>query len=111
MVALWLGLLGGPVAWGAQLQVVYALAPWACEGGPPATLHLLTAACLCGSLGGGWVAWNNWKSAGGWPSATDAPPLGRARLMAALGLMTASLFSVVIVAQWLAVLMLDPCPR
>src|SRR3954467_11241114 len=96
VLALWVGLLGGPVAWAAQFQWVYALAPWACEGGPMAALHLIAACCLAASAGAGLLAYRNWQTVGGWPEGTGAEPAGRVRLMGVVGMMTASLFSLVI---------------
>ena len=65
---LWLGLLAGPLAWSVQLQANYALSDWARQGRPLAALHLVSAACLLAAAGGGWLAWRNWRSVGGWPA-------------------------------------------
>ena len=43
---LWVGLLAGPVAWAVQLQAAYAMAAWACDGGPAWPLHLTSLVCL-----------------------------------------------------------------
>jgi hypothetical protein len=109
---LWVGLLSGPAAWAVQLQTAYALASWACDSGTVAlTLHLVSGACLLAAAGGAGVAWRNWQAAGGWPSSTDETTTGRTRLMALLGVMTGTLFSLVILAQWVAAMILDPCSR
>src|SRR4051794_33456150 len=71
---LWLGLLAGPVAWGANHLVVYNLAQWAREGGPSAPMHLSCAVFLAVAICGGRVAWRNWKEGGGWPSPHVAGP-------------------------------------
>lgn len=108
---LWAGVLAGPLAWAVQLQAVYALAAPACGTGRLWPLHLTAAACLLVAAGGGWAAWRAWRAVGGWPDPSDDPATGRTRLMAVLGMMTGVLFSLAIVAQWLAVFTLPPCPH
>ncbi len=105
---LWAGFLAGPVAWAVQLQSGYTLAAWQCDNGPHWPLHLASLVCLLAATGGGYLAWGHWRAVGGWPSGTDEPTGGRVRLMAVLGMMTAVLFSLVIVAQWVALMVL-PC--
>jgi hypothetical protein len=45
---------------------------------------------------------------GGWPESPDELGLGRTRLLAVLGMMSGTLFALVILAQWIAVMVL-PC--
>lgn len=103
---LWAGLLAGPVAWVVQLQAVYALSAWATERDRPAALHLVSLLCVAATLGGGLLAWRAWRAVGGWPTGAEAPAVGRTRYLAVLGVMTGGLFVIVIVAQWLAVVIL-----
>jgi hypothetical protein len=105
---LWVGLLAGPVAWAVQLVAVYATSAWVCDGGPAWLLHLASLACLLAAAGGAFLGWRDWRKVGGWPGGADELDLGRTRLMAVLGMMTGTLFSLVIFAQWLAVMIL-PC--
>lgn len=105
---LWVGLLAGPVAWAVQLQVVYAMAAWACDGGPGWPLHLASLFCLLAAAGGVYLSWRDWRTVGGWPGASEEVALGRTRLMAVLGMMSGTLFAIVILAQWVAVMIL-PC--
>jgi hypothetical protein len=107
---LWVGLLAGPVAWAVQLQAVYALAAWAGDGGSLLPLHLVSLVCLLGAVAGWRLAWRSWRAVGGWPSGGDEVAAGRTRLMSVLGLMTGTLFSLLIVAHWVAVAMLPPHP-
>ena len=103
---MWPALLAGPVAWAVQLQGVFALSAWATEGGGFALLHAVSALCLLAALGGGFLAWRAWRTAGGWPGGTEAPDAARVRYLGVLGTMTGVLFACVIVAQWVAVVML-----
>lgn len=108
---LWAGLLAGPVAWLVQLQAVYALAQQVCLGLGAWTLHAATLACLLPALGGCGLAWSGWGAAGRhWPSDADEGKLARVRFLSVLGLLTGALFSLLILAQWIAVWLLDPCP-
>jgi hypothetical protein len=103
---LWTAVLAGPVAWAVQLQAVYTLAAPVSEGGLPAWLHLTSLVCLLAATAGAWLGWRGWRTVGGWPSERDEPRAGRVRLLTVLGVLTSLLFSVVIVAQWLAVVIL-----
>src|SRR4051812_13598767 len=92
-LALWAGLLSGPLAWAVQLPVCYALSEAACSSRSLAGFHAVTAACLLVALTGLWLAWRNWQSVGGWPSATDEAPVARTRLLSVLGLLVGSLLT------------------
>jgi hypothetical protein len=105
---LWVGLLAGPIAWAVQLLVVFSMAAWVCDGGPAWLTHLVSLLCLLAATGGAYLAWRDWRTVGGWPESEDAVDLGRTRLMAVLGMMGGALFGFVILAQWIAVMVL-PC--
>src|SRR4051794_1048378 len=107
-VGLWAGLLAGPVAWVIELQAVYALAEWACKSGNMVPLHLTVLACLLVALAGVWISLSHARP----PRPAGAADGGdaRVRLMAALGMMTGGLFALVILAHWIAVMLLGPCP-
>lgn len=104
----WTGFVGGPVAWALQLQAVYAFTPFVSED--RIILHVICFACLLLAVGSLLVAWRNWRGVGGWPSGSDEGVTARVRLMSVVGLMTGTFFVFVIVALWLAVLMLQPRP-
>jgi hypothetical protein len=109
VLGLWYGLLGGPVAWLLGLQADYSLVRLACAKGTMLPLHLVSLATLLIALGAAAVAWRDWQRAGPeWPG-EGGGVLDRSRFMAAIGLGAGALFSLVILAQWLAKLFLDPC--
>ena len=67
--------------------------------------------CLGAVVLAGAAARVNWGYAGrANPSDTDHGPEVQVAFLSLLGLMTASLFGLVIIAQWIAVIALDPCP-
>jgi hypothetical protein len=105
---LWLGLLGPPVAWLTQLQVNYALVPWACNSGNLVPLHIATAVFLACAIAAGLVAVRHWQKSRRDPM--EGEPAAQCRLfMASLGLMIAPLFCAVIVWDWIAVTVFSPC--
>jgi len=110
MGLLWAGLLAAPVAWAVGFQAVYALTLNSCVGASRALLLLLNVACI--AVGGValWLSLRNLRQAGGWPTSQDEATVGRSRLMAAVGVLTAGLFMLAMIAQAIAVLFLDPCP-
>ena len=110
LLRLWLGFLAAPVAWALQLQTTYALVPKACDDHTLAPLHVSSAVFLAVAVAGLWIAWRNWQLVGqGWPSAEEGGSASRARFMAVLGMLSSSLFVLLIVAQWIPVLFIDPC--
>jgi hypothetical protein len=108
-VALWTGILAGPVAWLLQMQTGFALVPWACATGHVFVLHLVTLAGLLIAAAGALVAWRDWRRFGKeWPKGKGGRQMRR-RFMAVLGLLTSVLFFFVILAQGIPSFILNPC--
>ena len=107
---LWTGVLLSPIAWAAQLQAVYVLADQACKGNVArVALDGATIGCLALALLGGLLSAVQWRR--GRRLARESEILWRrAHWMALEGMLSGVLFGVVIVAQWLAVMYLNPCP-
>ncbi len=106
---LWAGLLLPPFAMLTQMQVNYSLLRWACDGGYQLPLHLVSLAALVVTALSGWMAWRSWQRAGReWPG-EEGGTLTRSRFMALVGLLTSTLFFVVIIAQWIPVFIFKPC--
>lgn len=110
LLSLWAGALAGPVAWFVQLQGVYALTMKACDGQTRVMLHLAALACVLLAGAGAGLSWHNWRGVRGWPSDWDQGSAARVRFLSVLGMLTGALFLVVMLAQWIAVFLLDPCP-
>ena len=109
IAALWFAVLAGPAAWMLGLNVQYAMVRLACAKTAMLPLHLLSLATLLLAAAGGVVAWREWRRTGReWPG--EGPgALPRSRFMVALGLLSSPLFALVILAQWVASLFLNPC--
>jgi hypothetical protein len=107
--ALWVGLLLAPIAFLINLEVAYAFVPAACSTRNELPVHLTHLVCLMLTLVGLLTAWRSWKLTGStWPG-EEGDPLARSRFMAGVGLLVSAMFTLVIVAQWIPSLILDPC--
>jgi hypothetical protein len=107
--ALWVGLLLAPTAFLIGLEAAYAFVPTACSSRTELPVHLVHLACLLLTLYGLLTAWRSWKATGAtWPGEAGDPP-ARSRFMAGTGLLMSAMFVLVIVAQWIPSLILDPC--
>jgi hypothetical protein len=104
--ALWLGVLGGPVAFLLNLQANYMLVDLACESGARLALHAIALAAVVLTAGSGLLARRYWQTAGGAVESHD-----RTRFMAFLGMLTGGLFFLVMLAQWIPIFVVDPCQR
>jgi len=108
-LALWIGLVGGPLLALASLHLSYAVVPWSCNAGRELPLHLIAAAALLLAAGTFWLAWRDWTRTGRrWPG-EEGDVVGRSRFMATLGVLLAAFFSLVIVAMWVPVLVFSSC--
>ena len=114
LVALWAGILTGPLAWAALLQTNYILSYVACERQQTWMLHLATAIAL--ALVGG-AALAAWQAAPGLrplsdDHATEDPvetSLLRRRFMALAALALCAWFAIVILATHTAAVVQHPC--
>jgi hypothetical protein len=104
-LGLWLAILGPPAVWLVQFQTIYVLVYKACVdhrsliiSGTAAAFFVVIALLGVAAL----REWNRTRQGENVVSRTR-------RFMSRLGLASTLLFLIVLVAQWLAALMLDPC--
>jgi hypothetical protein len=109
LFALWMGVLLAPFSFLLNLQISYALVPWACAAGHIFWLHLASAGTFLLAMLGAFTAWRSWQKTGRELQSEGGNPVARSRFMAITGLMMSALFSLVILAQWIANFILDPC--
>jgi predicted small integral membrane protein len=110
-LALWASVLIGPVVFLLNLQVNYTMVDWACNTGHGWALHVVHAASFVVTVAGlllGIVLWQ--RSGGGWPD-PGRSSASRSRLLAVVGTLGSALFLVSLVAHWIPVVVLGPCPR
>jgi hypothetical protein len=105
------GLLAGPLMVLICEEVAYMSVPWACRTRATLPLHIVPAVTALITIIAGLIAWRDWHAAEpDWPDDAEGV-LSRTRFIAVMGV-AASLFSLlVIVGQWLAIFVLDPCYR
>jgi hypothetical protein len=108
-MALWTGILAGPVAWALDLGVSYALVKWSCASQRDTVLHLITPAALAVVAGGAVVSFLALQQTPPQLPADGGGPGQRARFMAVLGLASCALFAVAIVAGAIPQWVLDAC--
>jgi hypothetical protein len=114
VLALWTGVLAGPLLWLMLLQWHYVASYVACESRETWFLHAATGVAVVLTLGGGLWAWR----AGRAPGAGDepqTPPVSpetsdaRTRWMAHLAVASAAWFTIVILSMEIPILVLRTC--
>lgn len=97
-LALWAGMLAGPVAWLLQFQINYSLVQSACEAGHKLALHLVTLGALLLVSGGAVVSGRRLQRLPEGPADEGDDHGTRARFMALSGLGLSLFFTLLIVA-------------
>jgi hypothetical protein len=109
LLLLWIGVLGGPLVWAADLQVAYWLVYHACHTNSMMPLYVETvvAMALCSVPFA--VAWRMFRQ---FPAGDDGGGQAhdRARFMAISGLGLSVMSFIVLVAAAVPRLVLTPCP-
>jgi len=108
---LWIGMLLPPAAWAVQLQTLWLTSEYGCKTSDFFWNHVVSIIALAVSIVGGLVAVREWRSAGAETNDDDATRKSRRLFMAMIGIMTGSLFTIVIFALWLPTLMGVPCEK
>lgn len=93
----WLGMLGPPVLWLTNFEIIYARVMPACASGTKIGLLISSIIFLALTVGCGFLAFG------------ELGANGARKFMAQVGLMTTGLFAVITVAQTIATLVMDAC--
>lgn len=115
---LWLGLLGAPAAWVAQLLLSEPFAAYACYPylvplsapiieGLPVILTAIGMACFTLALLSGFAAWIAWKRFE--QGKTIKAGQDRNRFLAKIGILSSFIFIVAVIFNIFAVLLVPPC--
>ena len=102
----WLGILGAPTVFLAELSLVYALVPWACRSQHHAMLDAVSAVGLLFTiiaLGAGFVGWRNARARRGSPIAARQEFLGQ------VAIALSAISALAVIAQWATRLAVPPC--
>jgi hypothetical protein len=106
---LWCGILAGPIAWAFDLGASYAFVKWSCAARSDGILRLITIAALAMVAGGAVLSWIALRRTVGDAPTDGGTPRQRAHFMAILGLASAALFALTIVAGAIPRWVLDAC--
>lgn len=109
LLALWTGMLGGPLIWLIVLEFNYAWAPAACRTSDKSGLVIGTTLALVLSLIAALIAWRSWHAAGPVVTTAAGDPLTRGRFMALAGLGLSALMTLLILASFLPIAFLGVC--
>jgi hypothetical protein len=108
-LALWTGILAGPIVWLVSFEATFALVPWACLFQAKLALYIVRILALALAAGSGLLAWRQWSELGREQPGEGAGALPRSCVMALGGVLLSSLFFIVILAQAIPELILRPC--
>lgn len=113
LAAVWAGVLTGPLAWLALLEVNYVLAYVACAARATWFMHLAVGVALLLVVAAGYGAWS--AAFGGLADDAEAAPLSdetriqRSRWMSLAGVAMSVWFVIVILAMEVPILVLREC--
>ena len=108
-LALWTGILAGPLVWATDLTASYALAKWTCLTGRREILHAIMIVSLLIVAGGAIVSSLALRHTSGDMPTDGGRPRQRARFMAILGLAVSALFALQIASTAIPQWVLDAC--
>ena len=100
LVALWLGMLAGPLAWTAHLLVFYGLVGVVCATGLGWLIHLTTIVTILVAAAGGFLSYRHLRR----PGLTDG-----ARFVSLGGALLSVVFIFAIVLEALPSFAIGPC--
>ena len=111
LLSLSLGVLLGPTIALINQEAIYAVNMWACGHGISATMHIAPAVCLAIAVGAAILAYRDWRAVGGGVEDEEGTVETRTRFLSLLGITISVFSSLVIIAQWAAIFVFDPCMR
>jgi len=108
-LALWTGVLTGPIVLLLLLETNYVLMQWSCAKGHQWVMHLMDVIAIAVTAFSLVLSWRNWVQSGReWP-VDDGGSVERARFLSALGVLMSAGFIMALIAQWIPVMLLGPC--
>lgn len=111
LLSLSLGLLLGPIVALGNQQMIYSANMWACGNNGWGAMHLIPLLCLIVAIGAGLTARRDWKAVGGGVRDEEATVAERTRFVALCGIFISAFSALVILAQWAAIFVFEPCMR
>jgi len=108
LLVLSLGVLLGPTVALTNQELIYAVGMWACAHGRWVT-HIVPALCLIVTAGTTASAVRSWRAVGRGAEDEEATIATRTRFLAITGIGVSAFSCLVIIVQWVAVFVFDPC--
>ena len=106
---MWYAFLGVPIIWSAHFQFIYSISLWVHRTHVKWPLYASCIVTFILCLIGGYFAWRTYRSLSREKTAPlDSAEDDRVRMMAHLGWSGTLLFILGIVAQWVAIAMINP---
>jgi hypothetical protein len=109
LALLWTSMLAGPLAFGLNLQVGYALVKWACSRDQEFLLMLVALVTFAGTLGGAYLGWSCLMKVRDAASEEGGSIIDRSYFMAVVALGLNLLLGLLILNSAYAVFLLSPC--
>jgi len=107
---MWVALSAPPLVWFAAQNAGYFFVSWACarlngEG----MLHGIAAVSTLLCIGAGLLAWSELRRVGARGADEHDGPEQRMRFLARIAIAGAIIFSLILIVQWIAIGIQDPC--
>lgn len=107
---LWLALATPPLVWFSAQNAGYFLVAWACARlNGEWVLHAIAAASVALCVAAGLLSLTLLRDVGARGEDDRDDRIQRVRFLARIGVAGAIIFTLIILVQWIAVAMLDPC--
>lgn len=103
----WIGVFLAPTVYFAHLQLNYVLVPWSCATHQRIWVHITSLVAVLLALSGIWAARRVHARAANGHADDDTLP--RLRFLGLLGVLIGALFTLLLVAQLVAGLVISPC--
>jgi hypothetical protein len=111
LLSLTLGIVLGPIVALANQEAIYSVNMWACGHRVRGVMHLVPILGLIVVVATGIAANLNWRALGRGFEDELGSIETRSRFIALLGIAISAFCAIVIIAQWLAIFVFDPCMR
>lgn len=108
-LALWIGVLGGPITWLCSFEARFALAPWACTFQSKAALFAVALAALALCAASASLAWREWRAVGEQGPSSEGGALPRSAFMAIGGIVLSAGCFMIVLAQAIPEVVLGAC--
>jgi hypothetical protein len=108
-ISLWAGVIAAPLIWAGQFQLEYMLVPWLCTTGRTWVAHLIFALAFLLALACTFLCWRQWRAFTAGQQAAPPDAIPRPHFSGLLGVMSAALFTLLIVANHIGIFFLSPC--